>query len=168
MVNTRDGRWQSVCAAALRGACCGLVSGVCDATGGVFCCKESSAAGGSGGATPGSTANRPRLHAEGGFRCADARRRPTPHAWHVTRALRSTTTTPLRQSLRVGGCLLRSTFDGLEAAVRGNTSSAASRLRRTPLAGRSLTVLWTILVILAIVALALFIFSRVRGGRGRV
>ena len=28
--------------------------------------------------------------------------------------------------------------------------------------------LWTILVILAIVALALFIFSRVRGGRGRV
>jgi len=26
--------------------------------------------------------------------------------------------------------------------------------------------LWTILVILAIVALALFIFSRVRGGRG--
>jgi hypothetical protein len=28
--------------------------------------------------------------------------------------------------------------------------------------------LWTILVILAIVALALFIFSRIRGGRGRV
>jgi hypothetical protein len=31
--------------------------------------------------------------------------------------------------------------------------------------GRSRAVLWTILVILAIVALALFIFSRVRGGR---
>jgi hypothetical protein len=29
--------------------------------------------------------------------------------------------------------------------------------------GRSLTMLWTILIILAIVALALFIFSRVRG-----
>ena len=28
--------------------------------------------------------------------------------------------------------------------------------------------LWTILVILAIVALAVFIFTRVRGGRGRV
>ncbi len=33
---------------------------------------------------------------------------------------------------------------------------------------RSLTMLWTILVILAIVALAVFIFARVRGGRGRV
>jgi hypothetical protein len=29
--------------------------------------------------------------------------------------------------------------------------------------GRSLTMLWTILVILVIIALALFIFSRVRG-----
>ena len=28
--------------------------------------------------------------------------------------------------------------------------------------------LWTILVMLAIVALAVFIFTRVRGGRGRV
>ena len=28
--------------------------------------------------------------------------------------------------------------------------------------------LWTILVILAIVALAVFIFTRVRGGRGRI
>jgi hypothetical protein len=28
--------------------------------------------------------------------------------------------------------------------------------------------LWTILIILAIVALALFIFSRVRGGRSRL
>ncbi len=28
------------------------------------------------------------------------------------------------------------------------------------------TMLWTILIILAIIALALFIFSRVRGGRG--
>jgi len=28
--------------------------------------------------------------------------------------------------------------------------------------------LWTILIILAIIALALFIFSRVRGGRGGV
>jgi len=27
--------------------------------------------------------------------------------------------------------------------------------------------LWTILIILAIIALAVFIFSRVRGGRGR-
>jgi hypothetical protein len=31
--------------------------------------------------------------------------------------------------------------------------------------GRSLTMLWTILIILAIVALAIFIFTRVRGGR---
>ncbi|MGD9960140.1 hypothetical protein [Nocardioides sp.] len=30
---------------------------------------------------------------------------------------------------------------------------------------RRLTMLWTILIILAIIALALFIFSRVRGGR---
>ena len=28
--------------------------------------------------------------------------------------------------------------------------------------------LWTILVVLAIITLAVFIFSRVRGGRGRV
>ena len=35
----------------------------------------------------------------------------------------------------------------------------------TPSTGGSLTMLWTILVILAIVALAIFIFSRVRGGR---
>jgi hypothetical protein len=28
--------------------------------------------------------------------------------------------------------------------------------------------LWTILIILAIVALAVFIFTRIRGGRGRV
>ena len=34
--------------------------------------------------------------------------------------------------------------------------------------GRSPDMLWTILVILAIVALAIFIFSRVRGGRGGV
>ena len=34
--------------------------------------------------------------------------------------------------------------------------------------GRSPEMLWTILVILAIVALAIFIFSRVRGGRGGV
>lgn len=32
--------------------------------------------------------------------------------------------------------------------------------------GRSLTMLWTILIILAIVALVLFILGRVRGGRG--
>jgi hypothetical protein len=32
--------------------------------------------------------------------------------------------------------------------------------------GRSLVMLWTILIILAIVALVLFILSRVRGGRG--
>jgi hypothetical protein len=31
--------------------------------------------------------------------------------------------------------------------------------------GRSLTMLWTILIILAIVALAVFILGRVRGGR---
>jgi hypothetical protein len=34
--------------------------------------------------------------------------------------------------------------------------------------GGSRTMLWTILIILAIVALALFIFSRVRGGRSRL
>ncbi len=28
--------------------------------------------------------------------------------------------------------------------------------------------LWTILIVLAIIALAVFIFTRVRGGRGRV
>ena len=28
--------------------------------------------------------------------------------------------------------------------------------------------LWTILIVLAIVALAVFIFTRIRGGRGRV
>jgi hypothetical protein len=31
--------------------------------------------------------------------------------------------------------------------------------------GRSPTMLWTILIILVIIALALFIFSRMRGGR---
>lgn len=31
---------------------------------------------------------------------------------------------------------------------------------------RSLTMLWTILVVLAIIALVLFILGRVRGGRG--
>ena len=34
-----------------------------------------------------------------------------------------------------------------------------------PSTGRSLTMLWTILIILAIVALAVFILGRVRGGR---
>jgi hypothetical protein len=38
-------------------------------------------------------------------------------------------------------------------------------MTRTP-TERNLAMLWTILVILAIIALALFIFSRVRGGRG--
>jgi hypothetical protein len=33
---------------------------------------------------------------------------------------------------------------------------------------RRFTMLWTILVILVIIALALFIFSRVRGGRGGI
>jgi hypothetical protein len=35
-----------------------------------------------------------------------------------------------------------------------------------PHIGRSLTMLWTILIILAIIALAIFIIGRVRGGRG--
>jgi len=35
-----------------------------------------------------------------------------------------------------------------------------------PSTGRSLTMLWTILIILAIIALALFIIGKVRGGRG--
>ena len=35
-----------------------------------------------------------------------------------------------------------------------------------PSNGRNLAMLWTILIILAIVALVLFILSRVRGGRG--
>ena len=55
----------------------------------------------------------------------------------------------------------------LSAPDTGKTSCAASRLRRTLQTGRSLTMLWTILIILAIAALAYFIFTRVRG-RGRV
>ena len=35
-----------------------------------------------------------------------------------------------------------------------------------PTTGRTLPMLWTILIILAIVALVLFILGRVRGGRG--
>jgi hypothetical protein len=44
-------------------------------------------------------------------------------------------------------------------------SQRPRRMTRTPTEW-NLAMLWTILVILAIIALALFIFSRVRGGRG--
>jgi hypothetical protein len=40
------------------------------------------------------------------------------------------------------------------------------RRRLDPTNGRNLAMLWTILIILAIVALVLFILGRVRGGRG--
>jgi hypothetical protein len=44
-------------------------------------------------------------------------------------------------------------------------TNGSSGLRRI-IYRRSLTMLWTILIILAIVALVLFILGRVRGGRG--
>jgi hypothetical protein len=42
----------------------------------------------------------------------------------------------------------------------------ARRCRATSPTGGSTTMLWTILIVLAIIALALFIISQVRGRRG--
>jgi hypothetical protein len=44
--------------------------------------------------------------------------------------------------------------------------SGCGRRRLDPTNGRTIAMLWTILIILAIVALVLFILGRVRGGRG--
>jgi flagellar biogenesis protein FliO len=40
------------------------------------------------------------------------------------------------------------------------------KLEGAPSTGRRPTMLWTILIILLIIAVALWIFSRLRGGRG--
>jgi hypothetical protein len=53
-------------------------------------------------------------------------------------------------------------LDGAEPLVRLSTRTSSPTTRW------SLTMLWTILIILAIVALAIFILSRVRGGRSRL
>jgi hypothetical protein len=51
------------------------------------------------------------------------------------------------------------TAAGLDFGLRGNTCEASPT-------GRSLTMLWTILIVLAIIALVLFILGRMRGRRG--
>lgn len=56
-------------------------------------------------------------------------------------------------------------MDLVGAAVAILRSLVAPTDNATSSTGRSLTMLWTILIILAIVALAVFILGRVRGGR---